>query len=148
DNWCVEFGAWDGLHLSNCANLIRSHGYRAVLIEADPVKAIKLSATYNGFPNVTTLNKFVGCRRLDNLDVLLSPTGIPRDFDLLSIDIDGNDYHVWDAVTTYEPKIVCVEFNPTIPVDLDWVQKQDPKAMQGASLKALVRLGGQKGYEL
>ena len=122
DGWCVEFGAWDGLHLSNCANLVRNRGYHAVLIEANPRKAEELTANYLDYPNVTTLAGFVGWGANDNLDALLEPAPIPPDFDLLSIDIDGNDYHVWNAVTRHRPKIVVIEFNPTIHLDVDWAR--------------------------
>src|SRR5262249_4602970 len=73
---------------------------------------------------------------------------IPLDFDFLSIDIDGNDYHVWNAVARYRPKVVCIEFNPTVPTEVHWVQRADPRLKQGASLLAVAELGKEKGYEL
>src|SRR5579872_1690072 len=79
---------------------------------------------------------------------MLVGTPIPRDFDLLSIDIDGNDYHAWAAVKTYRPKAVVIEFNPTIPNEVDFVQEPVTHLNHGASLAALVRLAREKGYEL
>jgi hypothetical protein len=67
---------------------------------------------------------------------------------VLSIDIDGNDYHVWKAISEYKPKLVVIEFNQTIPTEIRFVQKADFSVSQGASLRALVELGKQKGYEL
>jgi len=148
NSWCVEFGAWDGLHLSNCANLIRNHGYSGVLIEADRSRFETLRENYRSFRGVTTLNAFVGFREDDNLDTLLSRVAMPHDPDVLSIDIDGNDYHVWAATARLKPKIVCIEFNPTIPNAVDFVQAADPAAQQGAGVRSLVELGRQKGYEL
>jgi hypothetical protein len=148
DSWCVEFGAWDGVHLSNSRNLIESRGYRAVLIEADPEKCRGLGRTYAEFPGVHAVEAFVGFTEADGLDAILAPYDVPTDFDFLSIDIDGNDYHAWAAVFRYQPKLVCVEFNPTIPTEVDFVQPADGAARQGASLAALVRLGAEKGYEL
>jgi hypothetical protein len=148
DRWCVEFGAWDGQHLSNTAHLIETQGYSAVLIEGSRQRFGDLTRRYAGNPKVTPLNCFVGFTAADGLDTLLAGTPIPRDFDLLSIDIDGNDYHVWEAVKTYTPKVVCIEYNPTMATEVDFVQAADPNVSQGSSLLALVRLGRQKGYEL
>lgn len=147
DGWCVEFGAWDGKHLSNTYNLTENKGYSAVLIEANPEKFTTLDKTYKNKPEIVTLNAFVGFDEDDNLDTLLEPTAIPETFDVLSIDIDGNDYHVFAAMTRYKPKIVVVEFNHTIPSHIDFVQEKNPSVAQGASLAAMIRLGKSKGYE-
>ena len=114
DRWCVEFGASDGRDWSNTHNLINRHGYSAVLIEADPRRVKQLKARYAGNAGVTPLRAFVGTGSQDGLDAILTPTPIPKNFDFLSVDIDGNDYHVWRAVREYRPKLVCIEFNPTI----------------------------------
>lgn len=148
DKWCVEFGAWDGLHVSNTRNLIESKGYSSVLIEADKNKFRKLQQNYSQRDNVITINQFVGFTEEENLDQILSTTCIPFDFDLLSIDIDGNDYHVWKATLKYRPKVVVIEFNPTIPTQVRFVQSADPSINQGASLLSLVELSKEKGYEL
>jgi len=148
DKWCVEFGAMDGRHLSNSCHLIGNHGYSAVLIEgaAKPFKT--LQEAYTGHPAVTTIHSFVGFETHDNLDAILRTTDIPQNFDLLSVDIDGNDYHVWKAFSQYQPKITVVEFNPTIGVQLDYVQEADPAVSKGSSLRSIVQLGKDKGYEL
>lgn len=149
DRWCVEFGAWDGLYLTNTRHLISSKGFSAILIEADEKRFLELQRNYAHLEaRVTIMNKFVGFGVDDNLDCLLSSTPIPTDFDLLSIDIDGNDYHVWKRVEKYQPKVVVIEFNPTIPTEVRFVQPADPSINQGASLLSLVELGREKGYEL
>jgi hypothetical protein len=144
----VEFGAWDGLHLSNTRNLIENNAYHAVLIEGDEVKFGELTKNYSSNQNVICICGFVGFQSLDNLDKLLLNCPIPEDFDFLSIDIDGNDYHVWKAITYYKPKVVCIEFNQTIPTEVKFVQAADPSINQGASLRSIVDLGKEKGYEL
>jgi hypothetical protein len=148
NSWCVEFGAWDGEQMSNCANLIRNHDYSAVLIEASPERFRDLQATWRNNPRVTGLNAFVGFRPDDNLDVLLAGTAVPNDPDIISIDIDGNDYHVWAATRKLRPKIVCVEFNPTIPNAVEFVQAASPQVRQGNGVASLVQLGHEKRYEL
>jgi hypothetical protein len=148
DKWCVEFGAWDGQHLSNTRNLIENDGYSAVLIEGDRAKFADLQKACSQNTNIIALNRFVGWGGEDSLDLILSGTPVPKDFDFLSIDIDGNDYHVWRAMSVYSPKTICIEFNPTIPTEIEFVQPADPGVAQGASLLSLTKLGNTKGYEL
>jgi len=148
DGWCVEFGAWDGKFLSNTYNLVANRGYSAVLIEGSARRFRDLQATHGANERVHLLNAMVGLTARDGLDALLATTPVPRDFDLLSIDIDGADYHVWSALEAYEPKVVIVEYNASIPTDVDFVQVPDLAVSHGSSLRALVALGKRKGYEL
>ena len=94
------------------------------------------------------MNQLVGFEKEDCLDRILEKTDIPNNFDLLSIDIDGNDYHVWKAITDYRPKVVIIEFNPTIPKCIEFVQSRDMTVRQGTSLLSNVKLANSKGYEL
>jgi hypothetical protein len=150
DRWCVEFGAGGDPHGSTTDRLIGGQNYSAVLIEGIARDCEVLRRHYAGRSQVTVFEKFVSFnpRSEDRLDGLLSRTPIPVDFDFLSVDIDGNDYHVWDAVKQYRPKLVMVEFNPTMPPELDFVQPADLSLNIGNSLAAIVRLAKSKGYEL
>ena len=148
DKWCVEFGAWDGVSLSNTRNLINHKGFSSVLIEGNEQRFLELRRNCSRDTNTIPINRFVGFGNDDNLDHILSNTPIPKDFDFLSIDIDGNDYHAWQAMSAFTPKVVCVEFNPTIPPSVRFVQEADPSVNQGSSLLSLVDLGKKKGYEL
>ena len=58
DNWCVEFGAWDGIHLSNTCNLIKTKNYKAVLIEGDLNRHKDLCKNFPS-PDVIKVCKFV-----------------------------------------------------------------------------------------
>ena len=84
----------------------------------------------------------------DSLDFILSKTDIPENPDLVSIDIDGNDWHIWHSLKKYHPRVVIIEFNPTVPNDVLFVQRRDFHEAQGCSLRALIALGKSKGYEL
>ena len=148
NNWCVEFGAWDGVLFSNTRNLIENAGYSAVLIEGSKVKWAELKKNYSSKPDVISINAFVGFSENDNLDLILADTPVPFDFDFLSIDVDGNDYHIWKTISKYRPKVTCIEFNPTIPTEVRFVQRADLQMNQGASLLSLVELGKEKSYEL
>ena len=145
NRWCVDVGAGDGVHLSNTRSLIED-GYAAVLIEGDPAKYEALRAFAS--PTVHTLHAVVTPDTEQSLDSILNKTQAPPDPDLLSIDIDGNDYHVWASLTNYQPKVVVIEFNPTMGEDLYFIQPRDADVGFGSSLKALVELGRTKGYTL
>ncbi len=148
DKWCVEFGSWDGRKCSNTYNLISVKEYSAVLIEGNSKRFKDLVKTFKENEKVILINAFVGFRKGNNLDVLLKATEIPIDYDLLSIDIDGNDYHVWEAIHDYKPKVVVIEFNPTIPKTVEFVQPRDVRVTQGSSLLSINKLAKSKGYEL
>ncbi len=148
DRWCVDVGAYDGIEMSNTRLLIETEGYSGVLIEASRAAFERLQRNCDGRPGVHAVHARAGFGPADGLDALLSRYPVPREFDFLSIDVDGNDYHVWHAMAAYRPKAICIEFNPTIPPEVPFVQRAEGRVAQGASLLALVELGRTRGYEL
>jgi hypothetical protein len=147
NRWCVEFGAWDGKHLSNTYNLVENADYNVLLIEGDKEKYESLRREYPFKERAVFVRHFVGWTETDNLDTILKKHPVPLDFDLLSIDVDGNDYHIWSAVQKFRPKMVLIEFNPTSSNRFDYVQPADPNCNQSNSPAALVRLAKSKNYE-
>lgn len=147
-HFCVEFGAGNGIGASNSYNLIHSQNFSALLIEPDPIKFNHLQDLYTNNQHVITHNGYVSWQGDDSLDNILSKYNAPKCFDLLSIDIDGNDYHVWESLINYEPYLVVIEFNETIPVTVSFIQEKNPSINQGSSLLALFDLAKLKGYEL
>lgn len=147
DKCCVEFGAWDGIHLSNTFNLIKNRGYRAVLIEADRKKFQVLRKNMAQY-GATLVNEFVTFDGENTLDNILGRTAIPRDFDFLSIDIDGNDYWILDSLEEYRPKVICIEYNPSIPNEVEYVQPRDFSVKMGASARSICKLAERKSYAL
>ena len=145
--WCVEFGAWDGKLYSNCSNLVTNHNWSGVMIEANKNKFSDLERNYKENQNVHCINQFVGFST-NTIDDILSTIPIPLEFDLISIDIDGNDYHIWDSIKKYSPKVVIIEFNPTIPSDIEFIQEKNMNVNQGSSIKSIDMLAKSKGYEL
>lgn len=142
--WCVEFGAWDGKHLSNTWRLINQKSWSAVLIEGDKERADNLVSLYATRPNVHCMQGWISDET--PLDSLLAKTPIPKTFDLLSVDIDGDDYWVWQACTAYRPRVVVIETNPTFGPDIYFIPQKGNHF--GASMRAMVELGRSKGYEL
>ena len=108
NGWCVEFGAWDGKYLSNTYNLIANHKYRAVLIEGDAEKYEVLKQNMKGFTGCVCKHVYVAIDGRNKLDDILKETPLPKHFDLLSIDIDGDDYHVWNSLKNYDPSVVLI----------------------------------------
>lgn len=143
----VEFGGWDGKHLSNCAWLA-DKGWQGCYIEGDPIRYLDLVRNYPEGIGVATLNAYVGTTGESSLDALLDRVQAPSEITVLSIDIDGNDYHVWNALKRYTPILCVVEFNPTIPANISFVQTFDSTLNFGNSLAALNELAEQKGYSL
>lgn len=129
---CCEIGARDGLDLSNTAALWRDEGWRAVLCEADPKHATALLTNVQDH----------------HCDVLITPATpsnindiVPKDCSVLSIDIDGDEYWLLDALEVW-PSVVIVEYNPTIPF---WVHVVgEPGQAYGASVIALITLARSK----
>lgn len=146
--YCVEFGAWDGKHLSNCFNLISNGGWYGLCIEANAQRYEVLVRTHEKNNRVTCLKSYVEFEGHNSLQNIMARVKFPHDFDLLSIDIDGPDYFIWEGLSNYIPKVIVIEFNPSIPNDVVFVQGRDMSLKQGASLLALILLGKKKGYEL
>ena len=146
--FCVELGAHDGIHLSNTRHLIERSRWNGILIEPDPRRFQQLRANVRDFGGVTCVEAWVSFEGRDTLDEILARNGAPPDFDLLSIDIDGNDYHLWDSLRRFTPKVVIIEHTPTSPNDVAFVQPRDLRVSQGTSLRSIAHLAGEKGYEL
>lgn len=146
NSWCVEFGAWDGVYCSTTLKL-RKQSYNAVLIEGDKDKFLELEETCKNEFNSIPINCFVEPRGVNSLHSILVKTLIPMNFDLLVIDIDGDDYNVWKYLETYRPKLVCIECNPSFPDDVEFIQNEN-ESNQGTSLSAMVELALYKEYEL
>ncbi len=149
--FCVEFGASDGLRNSNTARLLRDAGWSGVLIEGADYRFGKLRDHYRDTSNVALVQATL---QPDSVERVFADAGVPVDLDLLSIDIDGNDYWVWRALERYRPQVVVIEYNPYYAPPERWVMKFNPEhawdgsTYYGASLESLCALGKQKGYEL
>lgn len=90
----------------------------------------------------------MGLNGTNRLDDILKRTDIPPNFDFLSLDIDGMDYWVWDSLIEYKPKIICFEFNPTIPILVEFINEKDFSVKHGSSALSFVKFAESKGYSL
>ncbi len=145
NKWCVEVGAGDGITFSNTRRLIDA-GWNAVLIEADPeifkqLETNMQNAVHTG--TVIMINRAVDMNE-NRLDNILVEYNVPKDIDFMSIDIDGQDWHIWNSLLNYQPRIMMVEFDNQ--VDPDYVPTIDGEGQAGK--KAILGLGPSKGYHL
>jgi hypothetical protein len=146
NKYCVEFGAWDGVHLSNTWNLWHNNNWHALLIEGDESRYEPLKQNTMDFSLVNTLNEFVGIEGEGSLDSILTKINAPEIIDFLSVDIDGDDYHIFSSLRKFKPRLIVIEYNPTIPPHLDIVQ--EPGEYFGASALAYTKLAQEKDYKL
>jgi hypothetical protein len=149
--FAVEFGAHDGVNNSNMRNLVLNHGWDSFQIEGNPNRARELEENYEDYPGTKTLEAWVWP---GNIEILFEENGVPKDLDLLVIDIDSNDYYVWRAIHDFRPKVVMIEGNYFFPppervvIDYHPMNYWDGTYYVGASLQSLTDLANKKGYEL
>jgi len=149
-DYIVEFGAHDGISMSNSRYFIAEKKWRAFLIEAKSIFFSQLKKLYQDNNKVVIKHSFI---TKQNINGLFKDAGVPYDFDVLSIDVDGPDYYLWEALTDFAPRIVIVEYNSSkLPTD-DYVVAEDKvfeygaTKDEGASLLAFYKLGTEKGYQ-
>lgn len=146
--YCVEVGAYDGVKFSNTHSLIRDRGWGGLLLEKDAAAFEHLRERYKGSPKVQTILAEVSTSGETSLARLLADAGAPTEVDFLCIDVEGNDYNLWASLTRYRPRVVMIDFNPTISNDVLFVQEDSPQVNDGSSLRAMIELGTALGYEL
>jgi hypothetical protein len=145
-----EFGAWDGKHLSNTYNLLENKNWKGVYIEGDKDKytdLLKLKGQYGD--RLETICSYVDYKGENILDNLLKDTFLEKNFDLLSIDVDGIDYHIWKALLNYRPKLVIIEVNSNLRpghFGIHETETQTVNGWLGSSFSAICQLGLDKGY--
>lgn len=181
NKFSVEFGVGDGFEC-NTVYLLEKKKWKGLMMDYGADQQIHLNTVVKkawsdrngGFVNnarrgfkfirkmITRSKRSAGFRRnvklekvtAENIQQLFQKYNVPKSFDLLSIDIDYNDYWVWKAITDYSPRVVVIEYNSSVPPTESRVVPYDPNAVWdgtnyfGASLLALRNLGLSKGYTL
>ena len=146
----VEIGVEDGKEC-NTANLSLNLGWQGMIVDAKKEWIEKARLYYK-----STKVKPVHCSvTAENINQLLSDNGFKGEIDLLSIDIDGNDYWAWKAINVINPRVAVVEYNASLGYDKLLTIPYDPNfktpyrsSYHGASLAALKKLADSKGYIL
>lgn len=144
----VEFGTEAGVE-ANLVYLADVRGWSGHFIEGDPGSFADLSRKYASNAKVVTTNAFV---TPEDIEDLFARSGVPAQLDVLSIDVDGQDYWIWKALEGWRPRVVIVEYNASLGAE-PRVQPRGAPGWQGtsyygSSCAALAALGTQKGYRL
>lgn len=150
----VEFGVTDGRE-SNTLKLLLE-GWHGLWIEANAAHCQSVRRNFVEQIDAGALELLESMVTAENIDALIGGAKVARagELDLLSIDIDGNDYYVLAAIRAVRPRVVVVEYNAKFPPPIDMVIRYDPRHAwdgtdyMGASLQALAGLGLRLGYQL
>ncbi len=149
----IEFGV-QNYKESNTRFLLKNNNWRGLVIDSDSesIDYIRNDEIYWRY-SITAIGKFI---TKENINNIFTSNGFEGDIGLLSIDIDGNDYWVWDAIKVVNPIIVICEYNSilgfkdavTLPYDPNFnrTKAHYSNLYFGASLPALCYLGNRKGY--
>ena len=151
NKWCCEFGALDGKTGSNTWNLIHNHGWHGIMIEGNTERFERLLSAAVLIGDVVPLHAYVSTEGPNSLDNLLAEAKAPVDIDLISIDIDNDDYFVWQALSNFSPRVVVIEVNSQWPPEAEKIPVPGYNRFTyhtGASIRSMVQLAKSKGYEL
>ena len=155
----VEISSQDG-RTCMATNLLVHHRWRGFLFDGDPVFVAEGRRFFARHPATRALPPIMQSEWFtrDNVNRVLASVGVPQEVDVLSLDIDGNDLHLWNAMTL-RPRILICEFNNMVPseraltipyqADFDYAaQPADQALFRSASLAAYVAVSRRKGYRL
>ena len=159
---CVEICAGNGAEC-NTANLIVNHGWQGWLVDGDARNVQLGTAFFRSFGeiNVFPPRYIQAWITRDGVNALLAQHGCTGEVDLLSLDLDGVDYWIWEALDAISPRVVVLEYQNILGPERSWTvpyadnfnarnypMTGDNPNFAGASLLAFVRLAHRKGYRL
>ncbi|NEP33455.1 MULTISPECIES: hypothetical protein [unclassified Moorena] len=149
----VEFGAETGRE--NNSHYLLEKGWTGLWIESLPDYAKTIRANYQDAIGEGRLKFIEAAVNAENINDLIESAGITGEIDFLSVDIDSNDYYVYEAISVIQPRVVCLEHNHSYPPPQEWIMPYDPNfrwdcnsSAYGASLVALEKLARRKGMVL
>jgi len=155
----VEISSQDG-RVCMATNLLVHHRWRGFLFDGDPVFAAEGRRFFASHPATRAVPPVMRAEWFtrDNVNRVLASAGVPAEVDVLSLDIDGNDLHLWNAMTL-RPRILICEFNNAVPSELALTipykadfsfaaLPSDQALFRSASLAAYVAVCRRKGYRL
>lgn len=152
DRRFIEFGAGDGLE--NNSTYLLLTGWTGLWMDGSPENIATIRKWFGDYLSDDRLKVNQCFITRENLNDLISASGISGEIDFLSIDIDGNDYWMWEALKAVNPRVVAIEYNATFRPPNRIVQEYNPTHVWnsdnyfGASLSALEALGDKLGYVL
>lgn len=148
----IEFGVQDGIESNGHYLLLKD--WKGFWIECDSDAVAQINYKFSDViksKQLVVATEYITKGNINEIFVKYNQTG---QIDLLSIDIDGNDYHVWNEIEVVNPRVVVIEYNAKLPPSCEWIMpyceehRWDGGDKHGASLAALEKLGVKKGYVL
>lgn len=159
---CVEICAGDGIEC-NTANLILNHGFTGLLVDGNP-ELVQRSRDFYATAVQTRIfppQSVQAWITRESVNDLVTSHGFEGEIDLLSLDMDGVDLWIWEALTAIQPRVVVVEFQDILGPDRSWTvpYADDFNAAEhstsdgmpnfaGASIAAFTKLARREGYRL
>lgn len=152
----VEIGSDDGIN-SNSANLYFNFGWHGLFIDGNRHSIRRGKKFFSKYPHPWFYKPVFECAMVnrENINGIIERAGFSGKIGLLSIDIDGNDYWIWDAINVVDPEVVIIEThnefgmnNIVVPYDPDYVYPGKHPVYHGASPVAMTKLAAGKGYRL
>lgn len=149
----IEFGV-ENYYEANTRFLLMNDNWSGLVMDGsvENVKQITNSEYYWKY-DLTAINAFID---LNNVEGLINSVNWGIELGILSIDIDGNDYWIWEKIKNVNPIIVIIEYNSVLGIDKAWSVPYDDKFSRtqahfsnlyyGASLLSLCDLAEEKGY--
>jgi hypothetical protein len=153
----VDIGAGDCVTANNCANLAFNLGFHGLFVDAHEGRIAAGRELYARHPDTSTYppRTVHALVTPENVDTIVRDAALDGGIDVLSIDVDGNDYWIWEAVTAATPAIVVIETHTEYRLhDLLAPYRaptgEPPRADEpvGASPVAMTRLAERLGYRL
>ena len=151
----IEFGVEDFFE-SNCRFLLMKDNWKGFVIDGSKSNIQRLKKSYFYWKyQLDSVDKFI---TKENITEILEISNFEEDLGILSIDLDGNDYFILEAINNFKPRILICEYNSvfgatrkiTIPYQSDFYRNNAhfSNLYWGASLPALTHLANKKGYSL
>jgi hypothetical protein len=152
NKYFVEFGVETGVETNSTYLLY--NGWGGLWIDGSDLNINIIKSNFKKSVESGKLNALQSFITAENIEYLFEKASVPSEFDLLSIDIDRNDYYVWDAIKNYKPRVVVIEYNsifrPNSKFVVPYVSNAiwDGTSNTSASIESLCDLGESKGYKL
>jgi hypothetical protein len=154
----VDIGAGDCVTASNTANLAFNLGFHGLFVDAGEEAIASGREVYATHPDTRRFPPRFAAAFVtrESIDEVVRSAGLEGEIDVLSIDIDGNDYWIWDALSVVQPRIVVVETHVELGLvehvspyraDFDWREAREDEPI-GASPTAMTKLAERLGYRL
>ena len=151
----IEFGVEDFFE-SNCRFLLMKDDWKGFVIDGSTSNIRRLKSSYFYWRHhLVAVDKFI---TIENINEILATSEFDEDLGILSIDLDGNDFFILEAINNFKPRIVICEYNSlfggsrkiSIPYQPEFYRTKahHSNLYWGASLGAITYLANKKGYSL